>query len=154
ATIVQHADVRRMLMTMRANVEAMRCLIYLNGAALDRAHHGPDAEAREKAMGLAELLTPLSKAWCTDLGVEMASLAVQVHGGMGFIEETGVGQYYRDARILPIYEGTNGIQALDLVGRKLSLRGGAPVRDMLADIGTTVKLLAEAGEEMNAMSVQ
>ncbi len=154
ATIVQHADVRRMLMTMRANVEAMRCLIYLNGAALDRAHHEADAAARQKAMGLAELLTPLSKAWCTDLGVEMASLAVQVHGGMGFIEETGVGQYYRDARILPIYEGTNGIQALDLVGRKLSLQGGEPVRDLLAEIASTVKSLADAGGEMAVMSVQ
>ncbi len=154
ATIVHHADVRRMLMTMRANVEAMRCLIYLNGAALDRAHHAADAKAREKAMGLAELLTPLSKAWCTDLGVEMASQAVQVHGGMGFIEETGVGQYYRDARILPIYEGTNGIQALDLVGRKLSLQGGEPVREMFAEIVMTVKQLGEAGDEMAAMSVQ
>tara|TARA_R100000005_G_scaffold92863_1_gene67103 strand:- start:11189 stop:12988 length:1800 start_codon:yes stop_codon:yes gene_type:complete len=154
ATIVHHADVRRMLMTMRANVEAMRCLIYLNGAALDRAHHAADAKAREKAMGLAELLTPLSKAWCTDLGVEMASQAVQVHGGMGFIEETGVGQYYRDARILPIYEGTNGIQALDLVGRKLSLQGGEPVREMFAEIAMTVKQLGEAGDEMAAMSVQ
>ncbi|TNE39456.1 MAG: acyl-CoA dehydrogenase, partial [Alphaproteobacteria bacterium] len=86
--IVNHADVRRMLMTMRANIEAMRCLIYLNGESLDKAHHHPDAAVREESMGLAELLTPLSKGWCTDLGVEMASVAVQVHGGMGFIEET------------------------------------------------------------------
>ncbi|MBO0333630.1 acyl-CoA dehydrogenase [Sneathiella sp. CAU 1612] len=152
--IIHHADVRRMLMTMRANIEAMRCLIYLNGACLDRAHHGPDAETRETAMGMAELLTPLSKSWCTDLGVEMASIAVQVHGGMGFIEETGVGQYYRDARILPIYEGTNGIQALDLVGRKLGLRGGEPVKNMFADMQETVKGLAAAGDEMTAMSLQ
>ncbi|MZR31940.1 acyl-CoA dehydrogenase [Sneathiella litorea] len=152
--IIHHADVRRMLMTMRANIEAMRCLIYLNGACLDRAHHGPDEDARTKAMGMAELLTPLSKGWCTDLGVEMASLAVQVHGGMGFIEETGVGQYYRDARILPIYEGTNGIQALDLVGRKLGLQGGEPVKNMFADMQETVKALAEAGDEMTAMSMQ
>ncbi len=152
--IIHHADVRRMLMTMRANIEAMRCLIYLNGACLDRAHHGSDAETREIAMGMAELLTPLSKAWCTDLGVEIASLAVQVHGGMGFVEETGVGQYYRDARILPIYEGTNGIQALDLVGRKLGLRGGEPVKQMFADMQETVKGLAAAGDEMAAMSLQ
>jgi len=152
--IIHHADVRRMLMTMRANIEAMRCLIYLNGACLDRAHHGPVAETRETAMGMAELLTPLSKGWCTDLGVEMASIAVQVHGGMGFIEETGVGQYYRDARILPIYEGTNGIQALDLVGRKLGLRGGEPVKNMFADMQETVKGLAAAGDEMTAMSLQ
>jgi alkylation response protein AidB-like acyl-CoA dehydrogenase len=152
--IIHHADVRRMLMTMRANIEAMRCLIYLNGACLDVAHHGPDEEARAKAMGMAELLTPLSKGWCTDLGVEMASTAVQVHGGMGFIEETGVGQYYRDARILPIYEGTNGIQALDLVGRKLGLRGGEPVKELFADMQETVTALAEAGDDMAAMSLQ
>lgn len=152
--IIHHADVRRMLMTMRANIEAMRCLIYLNGACLDRAHHGPDVETREIAMGMAELLTPLSKAWCTDLGVEIASTAVQVHGGMGFVEETGVGQYYRDARILPIYEGTNGIQALDLVGRKLGLRGGEPVKQMFADMQETVKGLAAAGDEMAPMSLQ
>ncbi|MAZ03768.1 MAG: acyl-CoA dehydrogenase [Sneathiella sp.] len=152
--IINHADVRRMLMTMRANIEAMRCLIYLNGAALDEAHHGADEAAREKAMGLAELLTPMSKGWCTDLGVELASTAVQVHGGMGFIEETGVGQYYRDARILPIYEGTNGIQALDLVGRKLSLQGGAPVKALFTEMDETVKALADTGDEMSAMSLQ
>ncbi|MCF8468559.1 MAG: acyl-CoA dehydrogenase C-terminal domain-containing protein [Sneathiella sp.] len=152
--IVHHADVRRMLMTMRANIEAMRCLIYLNGACLDTAHHASDAAVRETAMGMAELLTPLSKAWSTDLGVEMASLAVQIHGGMGFVEETGVGQYYRDARILPIYEGTNGIQALDLVGRKLGLQGGAPVKQIFADMNGIVKQLAEAGGEMTAMSLQ
>ena len=105
-------------------------------------------------MGLAELLTPLSKGWCTDLGVELASTAVQVHGGMGFIEETGVGQYYRDARILPIYEGTNGIQALDLVGRKLSLQGGAPVKALFGEMDATVKALAATGDEMAAMSLQ
>lgn len=152
--IIHHADVRRMLMTMRANIEAMRCLIYLNGACLDVAHHGPDEMARAQAMGMAELLTPLSKAWCTDLGVETASTAVQVHGGMGFIEETGVGQYYRDARILPIYEGTNGIQALDLVGRKLGLQGGNPVKEIFADMQETVTGLAKVGDEMAGMSLQ
>lgn len=134
APIVKHADVRRMLMTMRSQIEAMRCLVYLNGAALDIGHNHPDEEERKANMGLAELLTPLSKAWCTDLGVELSSTAVQVHGGMGFIEETGVGQYYRDSRILPIYEGTNGIQALDLVGRKLSMQGGAPVKKLIEDM--------------------
>ncbi len=142
AAIVKHADVRRNLMTMRSQIEAMRCLVYLNGAALDKGHNHADEEERKKAMGLAELLTPLSKAWCTDLGVELSSTAVQIHGGMGFIEETGVGQYYRDARILPIYEGTNGIQALDLVGRKLSLNGGEPVRNLL-------KEMEELSHEMN-----
>ena len=112
--IVEHADVRRMLMTMKATTEAIRALAYLNAAAVDRAHAG-DAEAR----ALADLLTPVTKAYATDMGVEMASLGVQVFGGMGFIEETGAAQHYRDARIAPIYEGTNGIQAMDLVGRKL-----------------------------------
>ncbi|MEP3244525.1 MAG: acyl-CoA dehydrogenase C-terminal domain-containing protein [Sneathiella sp.] len=134
ASIVKHADVRRMLMTMKAQIEAMRCLIYLNGASLDKGHNHPDTAERERHMGLAELLTPLSKAWSTDLGVEIASTGVQIHGGMGFVEETGAGQHYRDSRILPIYEGTNGIQALDLVGRKLGLQGGEPVRKILADI--------------------
>ncbi|MCR9214644.1 MAG: acyl-CoA dehydrogenase family protein [Proteobacteria bacterium] len=154
APIIHHADVRRMLMTMKANIEAMRCLIYLNGECLDKAHNHPDEEVREQSMGMAELLTPLSKAWSTDLGVEMASIAVQIHGGMGFVEETGVGQYYRDARILPIYEGTNGIQALDLVGRKLGLQGGAPVKQLLSDIEGTVKDLAAEGDEFVAMSLQ
>ncbi|MFT6558244.1 acyl-CoA dehydrogenase C-terminal domain-containing protein [Sneathiella sp.] len=134
APIVKHADVRRMLMTMKSQIEAMRCLIYLNGASLDKAHNHPDKAERERQLGLAELLIPLSKGWCTDLGVELASIGVQIHGGMGFIEETGAGQHYRDARILPIYEGTNGIQALDLVGRKLGLQGGAPVRNLLSDM--------------------
>ncbi|MBE7638298.1 acyl-CoA dehydrogenase [Sneathiella sp. P13V-1] len=134
SSIVKHADVRRNLMSMRSQIEAMRCLVYLNGAALDKGHNHPDEDVRKEAMGLAELLTPLSKAWCTDLGVELSSTAVQIHGGMGFIEETGVGQYYRDARILPIYEGTNGIQALDLIGRKLSMQGGEPVRKLMTEM--------------------
>lgn len=153
APIINHADVRRMLMTMKANIEAMRCLIYLNGECLDKAHHHPDETVRAESMGMAELLTPMSKGWSTDLGVELASIGVQVHGGMGFVEETGVGQYYRDARILPIYEGTNGIQALDLVGRKLGLNGGAPVKALLDDIDSVVKELAQTGDEYMAMSL-
>ncbi len=114
--IIEHADVRRMLMTMKATTEAVRALTYCNAAAVDGAH----ATGDEAAQGLADLLTPVTKAWATDMGVEVASLAMQVHGGMGFIEETGVAQYLRDIRIAPIYEGTNGIQAIDLVNRKLS----------------------------------
>jgi len=134
AAIVHHPDVRRMLMTMKAYIDAMRALIYLNGAEMDVAHGHADPAVRARARARVDLLIPISKAWSTDLGVEVSSLAVQVHGGMGFVEETGVAQHYRDSRIAPIYEGTNGIQALDLVGRKLSMQGGAVVRDLLAEM--------------------
>ena len=130
-SIIEHADVRRTLMTCRAITEATRALVYLNAAAVDRAHAGGDS-------GLADLLTPISKAWATDMGVEVASMALQVFGGMGYVEETGAAQYLRDARIAPIYEGTNGIQALDLVGRKLAQDGGAHWQEVFAQIGDTL----------------
>ncbi|WP_417449691.1 acyl-CoA dehydrogenase [Kordiimonas sp.] len=133
-TIIHHPDVRRMLMTMRATTEAARAIIYRNVWALDRAHVHEDASERAKAKGEADLLTPVSKAYSTDIGVEAASLAIQIHGGMGFVEETGVAQYYRDSRIAPIYEGTNGIQALDLAGRKLMTEGGAHWRAFIAEM--------------------
>jgi alkylation response protein AidB-like acyl-CoA dehydrogenase len=129
--IIEHADVRRMLLTMRSLVEAMRGLVYANAEAVDLARHSDDAADRERAQELVELLTPITKAWCTDMGTEVASLAVQVHGGMGYIEETGIAQRYRDIRIAAIYEGTNGIQATDLVGRKLPMRAGGVVDDFL-----------------------
>ena len=132
--IIEHPDVRRMLMTMRAYVEAMRALVYVNAEAVDVSRHDPDEAARAAAAERADLLTPISKAWCTDLGVEITSLAVQVHGGMGYVEETGVAQHYRDARIAPIYEGTNGIQAMDLVGRKVPIRAGGAVADLLDEM--------------------
>jgi acyl-CoA dehydrogenase len=132
--IVDHADVRRMLMTQRSWIDAMRCLIYSNAAAIDRAGAGDDAAEREAARELAELYIPLSKGLCTDLGNELTSLAVQIHGGMGYVEETGIAQHYRDARIAAIYEGTNGIQAADLVGRKLPMRAGGVVLDHLETI--------------------
>ena len=110
---------------MRVHIEAMRGIAYLNAEGIDIAKATPTTAARAAGQERAEILTPITKGWCTDVGVEMTSLAVQVHGGMGYIEETGVAQHYRDARIAPIYEGTNGIQAMDLVGRKLGLRGGA-----------------------------
>jgi 3-(methylthio)propanoyl-CoA dehydrogenase len=135
--IIEHADVRRMLLTMKASIEASRAVCYANAHAMDLAHHHPDEDVRARQQKLADLLTPLSKAWSTDLGVELTSLAVQVHGGMGFIEETGVAQHYRDARIAPIYEGTNGIQALDLVGRKLPYDGGAFVKGVLEEMRAT-----------------
>ncbi len=134
APIVEHADVRRMLLTQKAYIEAIRALCYTNAHALDLAHSSPDPVVREQQQKLADLLTPLSKSWGTDLGVELTSLALQVHGGMGYVEETGVAQHYRDARIAPIYEGTNGIQALDLVGRKLPYDGGAFVKGFLGDL--------------------
>ncbi|MGZ0229497.1 MAG: acyl-CoA dehydrogenase [Acidimicrobiales bacterium] len=148
--IIDHADVRRMLLTMRSQIEAVRGLVYLNAAALDHAHHG-DSDATAAAEGLAALLTPMTKAWGTDVGVEIASLAVQIHGGMGFIEETGVAQHYRDARIAPIYEGTNGIQALDLVGRKLGLSGGAVADSLLDQIASVDADLASAGESLSSL---
>ena len=130
--IIEHPDVRRMLLTMKAYVEAMRALCYVNAAAIDRGHASADAATRLRNQELADLLTPISKGWCTDVGSDVASLGIQVHGGMGFIEETGVAQHYRDVRIAAIYEGTNGIQAIDLVSRKLPMRDGAVVGELLA----------------------
>jgi len=146
AFIIEHPDVRRMLLTMRSQVEAMRALIYYNAYALDmsRITTGEDAERWDE---LAELLTPISKAWCTDIGMEVTSTAIQVFGGMGYIEESGVAQHYRDARIAPIYEGTNGIQAMDLVGRKLPMRMGGVVNDLLDQIRALDVDLASAGDD-------
>jgi 3-(methylthio)propanoyl-CoA dehydrogenase len=127
--IIEHPDVRRMLLRMKAGTQAIRALLYYASGQVDRAALG-DEGARE----IADLLTPLAKTYGTDMGSEIASLGIQVHGGMGFCEETGAAQYYRDIRIAQIYEGTNGIQAADLVGRKLGLRGGDLVREHLAQI--------------------
>ena len=148
SAIVEHPDVRRMLLTQKACIEALRGIVYLNAAAIDHSSHGADEAARAAGQERADLLTPVSKGWGTDLGVELTSLALQVFGGMGYIEETGVAQHYRDARIAPIYEGTNGIQAMDLVGRKLPMRGGAAVADYLAAIDATVDDLAGAGDDL------
>ena len=147
AFIVAHPDVRRMLLFMRSHIEAMRSLIVYNAAALDlsRALDGEDAERWAE---IAELLTPVTKAWCTDVGVEVTSTALQVFGGMGYIEESGVSQHFRDMRIAPIYEGTNGIQAMDLVGRKLGLRMGGVVNDLIARMTDTVAELDAAGDEL------
>jgi len=131
--IIDHPDVRRMLLEMRATIDAMRALCYENARALDLALHAEDDERRE-GQRMADLLTPLSKSWCTDLGVELTSTALQVYGGMGYVEESGVAQHLRDARIAPIYEGTNGIQAIDLVMRKLPTDGGAVVLRLLDDL--------------------
>lgn len=141
--IIHHPDVRRMLMTMRAMTDGLRALTYLNASAVDHANGSEGAEEKQRWQGLADLLTPITKAFCTDVGVEVASLGVQVHGGMGYVEETGAAQFYRDARIAPIYEGTNGIQAMDLVGRKFSLDGGAHWRRHLESLGAIAGKLAE-----------
>ena len=140
--IRNHPDIRRSLMTMRAWSEAARCLIYYTAGSLDRAKRAPDAAERARHQALVDLLIPIAKAWSTDRGVATASLGVQVHGGAGFIEQTGVAQFYRDARIAPIYEGTNGIQAMDLLGRKLLRDEGAAAQDLIKAIGATVNALA------------
>ena len=132
--IIDHADVRRMLLTMRAYTDAMRGVLYLNAAYLDIANRHSDADTAQNASDRAELLTPISKGWCTDIGCEMTSLGIQVHGGYGYIEETGAAQHFRDARISPIYEGTNGIQAIDLVGRKVPMKNGAVIKELLDEI--------------------
>ena len=152
SAIIEHPDVRRMLLTQKACIEALRGVVYLNAAAIDQSSHGADEAARAAGQERADLLTPVSKGWGTDLGVELTSLALQVFGGMGYIEETGVAQHYRDARIAPIYEGTNGIQAMDLVGRKLPLRGGAAVADYLATIEGTVGELRGAGDDLASIA--
>jgi alkylation response protein AidB-like acyl-CoA dehydrogenase len=138
--IIEHPDIRRSVMLMKARTEAMRALLYLNGEAVDLAAHA-DGPQRERAAARAAILTPISKAWCTDLGVDLASIGIQVHGGMGYVEETGAAQMWRDARIAPIYEGTNGIQAQDLVMRKLPLEGGNAVQELLAEMRITAEQL-------------
>jgi len=141
--IIEHPDVRRMLMTQRAWIDAMRALVYFNAAALDRADAASDKDEATEWRELADLLIPLSKGLCTDVCNEMTSIALQIHGGMGYVEETGVAQHYRDARIAAIYEGTNGIQAADLVGRKLAMRSGGVITDLLDDFDARVKELAD-----------
>ncbi|MEZ5952721.1 MAG: acyl-CoA dehydrogenase [Hyphomonas sp.] len=139
APILHHADVRRTLTTMRARVAAARAICYATGVAADLAVSAADEQARHAAKLREDVLTPIAKAWSTDMGVDIASLGVQIHGGMGFMNETLAGQLYRDARIAPIYEGTNGIQAIDLVGRKLSGTNGESMRLILGDIDATIR---------------
>jgi alkylation response protein AidB-like acyl-CoA dehydrogenase len=146
--IIDHPDVRRMLMTMKASTEAMRALIYVVAEQIDLAKHHPDEDGRAEAKELVDLLIPLAKSWSTDLAETITSTGIQIHGGMGYIEETGVAQYYRDAKITQIYEGTNGIQAMDLVGRKLPMRAGGVYRDQVARMRATVDELAGAGDEL------
>ncbi len=149
--IISHADVRRMLLTQKSMIEAGRAICLANALAIDMARHAETAEARNAAKAREELLTPISKAWCTDMAVTVTSIGVQVHGGMGFIEETGAAQHYRDARIAPIYEGTNGIQSIDLIGRKLSLERGAAVHHFLDEIRETARLCAAGPSALKAI---
>jgi alkylation response protein AidB-like acyl-CoA dehydrogenase len=149
--IIRHPDVRRMLLAMRARTEAIRALNYHASALLDIAKRHEDPARRAAAQAEVDLLIPVCKAWSTDLGVEIASLGIQVHGGMGFIEETGATQHYRDARITPIYEGTNGIQANDLIGRKLGRDGGETARRFIAEMRKLEPVLAASRlEEITA----
>ena len=147
ATIIQHPDVRRMLLSMRSQTEAMRALAYVTAGALDNANAHPDPEARKRHQSFAELMIPIVKGWCTETAQEIAYTGVQVHGGMGFIEETGAAQHYRDARIITIYEGTTGIQANDLIGRKTARDGG---KTALAVIAEMRKLDDELGKQAGA----
>jgi 3-(methylthio)propanoyl-CoA dehydrogenase len=133
-TIIHHPDVRRMLMAMKSQIEAMRALGYVLSAGADFAHKHPDAAKRQRHQARVDLLTPVLKGWCTELGVEIASLGIQVFGGMGYIEETGAAQYLRDARIATIYEGTTGIQAGDLVGRKLTTDSGSAMAELIGEM--------------------
>lgn len=146
APILHHADIRRTLTTMRANTMAARAICYACGVAADLVDSAGDEATREAARLREELLTPIAKAWSTDTGVEMASLGVQIHGGMGFMNETLAAQLYRDARIAPIYEGTNGIQAIDLVGRKLAMAEGRAMGDMVEEVRETARAARETND--------
>jgi 3-(methylthio)propanoyl-CoA dehydrogenase len=152
--IVDHPDVRRMLLTMRALTEAMRALAFLQASEIDRARHEPDEADRTAAHERVELLTPLVKSFCTDRAETVTSIGIQVHGGMGYIEETGVAQYYRDVKITQIYEGTNGIQAMDLVARKVPMRQGGVLADLVGEMRATVTDLAEAGGPLDPIRVE
>ena len=152
--IIEHADVKRMLLTMRALNEAMRALAYSEAVTMDLAHAGPEG-TREASQRRIDLMIPVIKGWLTELGMEVTSLGIQVHGGMGYVEETGAAQYLRDVRITPIYEGTNGIQAADLLNRKLGRDGGATMEAMQSEIRDVVNaLIAHDDAALNTMGAQ
>ena len=152
APIIHHPDVRRMLMTMRAYTEGCRAMATVAAAAYDASHHHPDADTRKDNLAFYEFLVPLVKGFSTEMSLEVTSLGVQVHGGMGFIEETGAAQYYRDAKILTIYEGTTAIQANDLIGRKTGRDGGQTAKGIAAQIANTEAELLKSGSA-NAKAV-
>ena len=151
--ILKHADIRRMLLTIRSTVEAMRALAYVVAAADDKAHNHPDAEVRKQNQAYIDLYIPVIKGWFTEASVDLTSLGVQVHGGMGFVEETGAAQYFRDSRITPIYEGTTAIQANDFIGRKMAKEGGATIKAVLETMKSTAKEVeAQQGDAFKAMA--
>jgi alkylation response protein AidB-like acyl-CoA dehydrogenase len=153
--IIHHPDVRRMLMSMRAQTEAARALSYVTAAAFDAAHHHADTATRRENQAFYEYMVPVVKGWSTEMSIDVASTGVQVHGGMGFIEETGAAQHYRDARILTIYEGTTAIQANDLVGRKTVRDGGAVAKGILAQVRKTeAELAASTSADIQAIGKQ
>ena len=152
AAIIHHPDVKRMLIQMRAQTEAGRAMSFYAIAAEDRSFHHPDQQVRTESARLVEILTPLVKAWCTEVAMETTSLGIQVHGGMGFIEETGAAQHMRDARILPIYEGTNGIQALDFIGRKCLRDGGEGLSALLAEMTLTASVTSASPQIQGLLS--
>ncbi|MCA0327314.1 MAG: acyl-CoA dehydrogenase [Proteobacteria bacterium] len=154
ATIIHHPDVRRMLMTARALTEGCRAMAATAAAAYDAAHHHPDAEVRRQNQGFYEFMVPLVKGYSTEMSLEATNLGVQVHGGMGFIEETGAAQYYRDAKILTIYEGTTAIQANDLVGRKTARDGGQTAKAIAAQIEATEKELTTGSADAQAVAAR
>jgi acyl-CoA dehydrogenase len=149
--IIRHPDIRRTLLQMRSLTQAARAICYYTASCLDRGHHAADAERATAWVARAELMTPIAKAFASELGQQVTELGIQVHGGMGYVEETGVAQYYRDARIASIYEGTNAIQAIDLVGRKLLRDGGATVSAFVSDMRAVDAPLANAGEDFAAL---
>jgi hypothetical protein len=153
-TIINHPDVRRMLMVMRASTEAMRALLYSTYAHTDNAHKNPDKDSAKASSKRADLMTPIVKGWCTEMSNELTSLGIQVYGGMGFVEETGVAQHYRDSRILAIYEGTNGIQAMDLIGRKLTRDGGSGYQALIDEMKETLASVKGEGEKLASIATR
>jgi acyl-CoA dehydrogenase len=150
--IIRHPDVRRMLMSMKSSIEAMRALCYVVAAAVDKSIRHPDKEQRARSQAFVDLMIPIVKGWFTETGIEVASTGIQVHGGMGFIEETGAAQHLRDARITTIYEGTTGIQANDLIGRKIAREGGATAKEVIKAMREVEAELGKAaGEDMAAI---
>jgi hypothetical protein len=143
-TIIHHPDVRRMLMSMKSQIEAMRALAYVVAAAVDKSLRHPDKEERARNQAFVDFMIPIVKGWFTETGIEIASTGIQVHGGMGFIEETGAAQHLRDARITTIYEGTTGIQAADLVGRKIAREGGVTVKGWISLLNEFDKELSKS----------